>query len=264
MPNDFSGDSNCVALWRFEDGALTVDSKGGNTLGNMGGKANTSNYREGGCSVHIDTEESDRLYVADGDLDLGFPFKGGDEVKNFSFCFWAYLDSLPGSGNQRLCLIKTETLKNSFRVFFRNDGAKTCVCFSMSTDGSAWNYYHHASGIEAGKWYHVGVTYELDGGNGNYRIRVSDDDAVLGVDKTGAAGEIFVSGDSWIWISYANASYNFDGDLDEFVIFKDILTVDEIDQISAGNYGGAAPSSKVLDYERKTRGVARGVVRGAA
>jgi hypothetical protein len=31
MANDFSADSNCKALWRFENGALTTDSKGGNT-----------------------------------------------------------------------------------------------------------------------------------------------------------------------------------------------------------------------------------------
>ena len=34
MANDFSSDSNCVALWRFESGALTADSIGTNTLTN--------------------------------------------------------------------------------------------------------------------------------------------------------------------------------------------------------------------------------------
>lgn len=31
MANNFTADPNCKALWRFENGALTVDSKGTNT-----------------------------------------------------------------------------------------------------------------------------------------------------------------------------------------------------------------------------------------
>jgi len=32
MANDFSQDENCVALWKFESGALGIDSKNGNDL----------------------------------------------------------------------------------------------------------------------------------------------------------------------------------------------------------------------------------------
>ena len=46
--SDFSADANCVALWRFEDGALTTDSKGTNTLTNVNTViAKTTDFKEG-------------------------------------------------------------------------------------------------------------------------------------------------------------------------------------------------------------------------
>ena len=48
MANDFSGDPSCKAVWRFENGALTADSKGANTLTAVNGPtADTSLYKEG-------------------------------------------------------------------------------------------------------------------------------------------------------------------------------------------------------------------------
>ena len=50
MANDFTNDANCKALWNFDDGALTTDSKGTNTLTNSGVTADTVDFKEGNAS----------------------------------------------------------------------------------------------------------------------------------------------------------------------------------------------------------------------
>ena len=89
MANDFSGDTNCVALYRFENGALTTDTKGTNTLNVSGGspEADTVNYQEGSASCLFDAAAHDAFSIADGSLDAGFPLKDGDAVGDISVCF---------------------------------------------------------------------------------------------------------------------------------------------------------------------------------
>jgi len=57
--NHFASDTNCVALWRFEPGQLTVDSIGTNTLENHGVQADTADYREGDASAKFRLNEPD-------------------------------------------------------------------------------------------------------------------------------------------------------------------------------------------------------------
>lgn len=263
MANDFSDDSNCKALWRFEDGALTADSKGSNTLsiGNTP-TADTSIYKEGSASVEI--EELDYFSINDADLDAGFPLKSGDTNKKISICFWVRINELPVDNELRMCYRKSTTNKVSFLVYALNDEVKTAFVLQITEDGSSPIMLKHDSGIAINKWYHVAYTYDVS--DESYRIRVWDDTAgaILGVDKTGSGiGDIFV-GDAFCVIGYPTASNTMFGNLDEMVIFDDVLTVEEIDQIRAGTYGAGAPEQTELDYERKTRGVARGVIQGAA
>ena len=86
----FSTDSNCVALYKFESGALTTDSKGGNTLVLGGGSpvADAVDYKEGAACVDFELGDSDYYTVADGDLDAAFPFKNGGSETAISVCFW--------------------------------------------------------------------------------------------------------------------------------------------------------------------------------
>ena len=61
MANDFSSDTDCKALWNFENGALTTDSKGGNTL-SIGGNtpsADTVNYKQGAASCDFDSSNDE-------------------------------------------------------------------------------------------------------------------------------------------------------------------------------------------------------------
>ena len=69
MANDFSGDPSCKAVWRFENGALTADSKGANTLTAVNSPtADTSLYKEGGASVNLATASHQFFKIADANL----------------------------------------------------------------------------------------------------------------------------------------------------------------------------------------------------
>ena len=64
MANDFSGDSNCVALWRFENGALTADSKGTNTLTDVNTVgSDTVDYKEGSGCADFEATASERFTI---------------------------------------------------------------------------------------------------------------------------------------------------------------------------------------------------------
>lgn len=258
MANDFSGDSNCKALWRFESGALAADSKGGNTLTNSGVAEDTSNYKEGLCSALYGDAEPDAFNISDANLDSGFPLKSGETNRTFSLCFWLKL-----------------TVEDRIRYMFRKYGvagsrsfafyltSSNFVNFRISPDGTDLNDRTHETALVTGRWYHIALTY--DNSDYSYRIRIWDDtaQAIHGSDKAGTATDIFIC-DSPVYIGYPVSSQTINGNLDEQLVFDDVLSIADIDAIRAGTYGGGPAGRTVLDYERKTRGVSRGVVRGAA
>ena len=94
MANDFSGDSNCKALWRFESGALTTDTIGSNTLTdyNTVGE-DTTNHMEGSCAADFEKSNSEHFVITDANLDSGFPLKSGDTNKKISICFRVRFES---------------------------------------------------------------------------------------------------------------------------------------------------------------------------
>lgn len=71
--NDFSGDESCMALWRFENGALTTDSSGNsNTLtSRYNPVADTSNYMEGAASVDLEYGDHDNYDITFDSGDSG-------------------------------------------------------------------------------------------------------------------------------------------------------------------------------------------------
>jgi hypothetical protein len=245
--NDFTTDTDCVALWRMENGALTTDTIGGNTLTVIvTPTADTGDYKEGGASV--DNDLNDGFYILDADLDADFPLKNGGSETNISTCFWCKFDT-----TNPVVWNKWDNGKNSISFV----GSFSTVGFAMQigyNGGASWENIEHATPMSTGIWYHVGCTF--DNSDKSYRIRVWDDNAstILGSDKTGTATNninvedgFVVIGDTW------GGAPLLDGQLDEIVVFKDILTADEIDQIRGGTFGASAGQliiiSKTLDME---------------
>lgn len=242
MANDFSADANCKALWRLESGALTVDSKGGNTLTNQGVDEDLVNFKEGACSGFFVRASIDRMTIADADLDAGFPLKSDAAHTSFSFVGWI---KLTATGLYQYILNKY----NSSLILQVDNANKV----TLSLYDGAWRAYVHGSALAADTWYHFAVTHN-DADNA-YRIRIWDDTAgaILGVDKTGIAVTPNLGNANFTLGTSATSA--FGGNEDEVVAFNDVLSVDEIDAIRAGTYGGGAPPVVVKKLVRdRTRG----------
>ncbi len=81
------------ALWSLDNGALTTDSIGTNTLtDNNTVGTDTVNYKEGDASADFESSNSEYLSITDANLDSGFPLKSG-ESGTFSVTFWYKAES---------------------------------------------------------------------------------------------------------------------------------------------------------------------------
>ena len=266
--NDYTEDDNCVALWRFESDAFYIDTKGNNDLMSYGDSfpllyrppvLDSVTYKEGSSSAYFEPHLTyppapsqlslQGMRISNADLDAGFPLKNGDTTKIFSICFWArpYTFGQLLGGNQfaEEWYQKGRSIKSQLRIgAYSNDAGPVYSNWQMalslaSADGSGFNtVYCHDSLLSTERWYFIAVTYEV----GAYRIRVWDDtaQAILGVDKTGVAIDVFVppieysSDFSTLYIG--DSFVSIDGHMDNVVVFKDILTVEEIDKIRTGDY----------------------------
>ncbi len=243
MANDFSGDENCVALWSVENGALTTDSIGSNTLtDNNTVQSETSDYKEGSGCADFEYANSEYFNITDSNLDSDFPLKSGDTNKKISVCFWVKFESLfayqylfskwdiSGSDKSFAVVMLTDTI--NIRVGYNGGASDESLPFGTT--------------VQTGRWYHVGATY--DDSDKSYRLRIWDDTAgaLLGSDATGnATNNIDInSADVCIGGRHGGSSLH-DGLLDEVPVFDDILSTTEIDQIRAGTYSVAAGSTEV-------------------
>ena len=238
--NHFASDPDCVALWRFEDGALTRDSIGSNTLVNNGVRASTSAYKEGSASGDFEANQSDWMSVDDDDLSSNFPTRSGDSQVEMSICFWMKVESFAWE-NTIISKYLIATDARSWRIFVSNTltGGELKVGLGRS-GGSNFNTYVFDAPdqeLSTNRWYHVAFTYR-DSDRG-YRVRVWDDTAgALRIDATGTANYRMSVTDAPVILGDLplEARY-YDGLLDEVVVFKDVLTSAEIDQVRQGIYG---------------------------
>jgi len=237
MANNFSGDSNCKALWNFENGALTTDSKGGNTLsvGSSTPTVDTVNFKQGAASCDFESSNNEWWTATDSNLDAGFPLKNGDAVGTISVCCWFKLES---TGNYQTIYEKGENGKYSFMMGINN--ANKVRIFIGKSSGTDIDVLTYGTAVASGIWYHVGATF--DNSDKTYRIRVWDDNAgaILGSELTGTNannvniedGPLRIGDNSW-------GNSNLDGLIDELVVFDDVLLFGEIDEIRAGTYVSA-------------------------
>ena len=228
MANDFSGDSSVKALWRFEPGALAVDSVGGNTLvpSSSPPTSDIINYKEGSGSAFFNYALSQSYNVVDGSLDAGFPFKGGTTNQVGTFCFWIRLASDPGyqrffyKGASGQSEIMVDTYGGYFRAV-------------IITPGGGLQYWNISNYI-VGHNYHFTVL--LDGPNQTFNVIVFDETANTTITYSHSLyGVITVNtGDYYLASTYSGQFLS--GNIDEFVVFNRIITSDEADAIRSGTY----------------------------
>ncbi len=233
MANNFAGDTNCKGWWQFEPEALTVDSMGLDADWTVYSDVvvDTVYRSEGLGSAYFDGVD-DYLVLANADLVAGFPLKSGDATKYISV-----------TGRVRFAAVNAVSIykkgyqEHTFYIGLKANAGGPEWCIGVGT-GAYPTIERHYSGYtpSINRWYHFGVTYRDD--TKAYVMRVYDYTAaavVFTMTGNGTADVQVTEQD--LRIGYPNVGDSFPSMwLDEVVVFGDLLSTDEIDQIRAGTY----------------------------
>ncbi len=249
MANDFSSDANCKALWNLDNGALPTDSKGTNTLVNTGVTADTGDFQQGDASGLFVATDTDYQTITDTNLDAGFPLKNGDTNKKISVACWVKFTSVPVSSQFNCLLSKwnSSATKRSFGLFNRSSGGVARFSILLGTPGGAGTEIIDDSSMTpiADRWYHVAATFQDS--DKSYRIRIWDDVALSTTETTGTStNHMNVGSAAFLLGNTSDGDFFLDAKLDEVVVFDDILTPDEIDDIKDGVYGALPEITKTF------------------
>jgi len=237
--NNFASDPNCVALWRFEQtpsGNLDPnDNIGTNTLTNAHVMLQTADYREGSACGQWVTHQDSLMVIEDPNLSADFPTKQTDTSVQMSVCTWMKLESF---GTTWRGIINKASLGNtSWMLRVQRDAYKQLELAIGNSGGTTYWSKRFAPSLVVQRWYHVGFTYNDT--DRSYRVRVWDDTTgTIHLDNTGTVPKnIVVTGSPVVIGDLFEGGHTLDGYLDELVVFNDILTPNEIDQIRQGTYG---------------------------
>jgi hypothetical protein len=235
MANDFSGDGSCKALWRFEAGGLTTDSKSTNTLTNNGATEETTNHMEGSCAAALASASSQYLSIVDGSLVSGFPLKSGDTTKIGTIAFWFRPATLPGSGVYMGLVTKWDyTGSNiSLSILLTNSKFRVACAF---TSGQTYNPYDYLT-LTAGRKYHA--TVSIDGVNKLLYVWIYDNTAGVLYSYVTAMTNVLrvVNADFAIGCEKGTAASNFfNGVIDEVVVLNRMVNEIEAVKLRSGTY----------------------------
>ena len=250
MANDFSSDSSVKALWRFESGALTVDSIGSNTLTASSSPPTTdSDHKEGAGSALLASANSQTFKITDANLNTGFPFKSNDATKTGSFCFWYKPTTIDG---WKFLIGKSKyPAPNAAFALVDNGGT---LWIEYGNGGSSWNDTNTSISFVAGHWYHIGCSIDS---YGNVTIVVWDDTTSTRYfwHNGFILAPYITNNDFYIGDRMGPSGNYLNGRLDELVVFNRAIMSAEIDLIRQGLYTGpittSAPSGMPLydDFE---------------
>lgn len=235
MANVFAGVTACVSLWRFEDGALSTDSKGSNTLNFSGTPAGTTvNFIEGNGAITFAAASSQYAYITDASLSSDFPLKNGDTSKLISVSCWVRPTTVDSNKRRIWSKWATTGSKKSLEVYYNS--ARIYLQYSTSGSNST-EVEIFTSAMTANQWYHVSLI--LDGVNKTWRSYVYNNTAGTRQVVSGTlAGTLYVSDADWRIGADGDLGANlyFDGQIDEFVVFNNCMTSYEPAGIRSGSY----------------------------
>jgi len=227
-----AGGSTCKAIWNFESGALTVDSKGHNDLTDnyyVAESTSGGGYKRGACAALFDEEYTQSFQIEDADLDNGFPLKNGDTVKKISTCCWIKPSIVASPTRRIFAKYNSSDAQCSFGVNIYNSKIR----IHWGTGTSATSYTTANPTLVVGRWYHVGVV--ADGVGKSLFVRIWDDTAQTAYDYTVTPTTELYVGSSAVTIAglpdYESDQYCYGGVIDELAIFNSLLSSSDIDSI---------------------------------
>lgn len=244
MANNFVGDDSCKALWKYNSGALTVDSSGnGNTLSVYGAPAESTGvggFKEGGCAVSLAVSNDDGFHIADGDLSLDFPFKYGDTKKKIAICSWFKLAAV-AHGQHADIITKLYTSDpagyESFRLscYQWDSQYRLYLTIGRAEDPgyqSLLMFTHNYIGV----WMHIGATYDDSTKAATGRLWNSNTSTAYSYSGATDYNARLCEASLGIGCTHWGTAHTVDweGLIDEEVVFNRILSETEIDKIRSG------------------------------
>jgi hypothetical protein len=251
VANDFSGDANCLSWYKMDtfSGNTLADSQGSNPV--TGNQALISAY------ITIDTTNKIAPGLS-GSLDFD------NETTNSAWCTIAFVDqgtALPGS----VGVDTTFSVVGWFRWVGENDApsgrpqpiisrwsntsAARCWRIGITTASRSLRFLlrdTNAGGtnvaicstttIVSGNWYHFNATYSSATLTATLRLCDSSGSTLFSANATLTTALKLTNQAMEIGTANGQSTQVFDGNLQEIVICKDVVSDAEQDQIIAGTY----------------------------
>lgn len=239
---DYDSDPNLISLWSMDTDGLGVDTESTNDLLRVG-LITTSGPKIGDGCADFEGSYNAMVGCLDGNLSATFPCKnGGSAVIIATICFWAKPESIAGD-------VSTHAVNK-----WSNTAADRPWTIGWDIADDYWEIGTQSGGVESDKaavadtWYFVAVT--LNDPNTTTTIFVWDDDAETMTEASSSLGAlagdpapfaIGCSSRTSLTYNYLGPSaYDYDGVIDDLMIFDDILTDAEILQIKNGTFLASA------------------------
>jgi predicted deacylase len=250
--NNFASDTSCVAVWNFENPDITVDSKDTNHLTLGGGATLSTIAMQGATGLRTNATNIQQAYRTDANLASGFPGKSGETNRDFTIVFDFYPIGYPGSGaNSYMCSKWASTAaQRALSIgWFNNSG--TIELRVMIGYGAGYEYTVVKSGaLTLNAWYKVAVAWNnatrtlfaklVDASNAEIS-KITNTTSFTHDLFCGTAPFAFNCAWTSITESMAWANSVYDG----AVVFNDVKTESEIDQIFAGTYVAAGGGGEI-------------------
>jgi hypothetical protein len=254
MANNFTNDSHCVSLWKFEAADPYADSKGTNAWASGTNVLLDSDAREGSRSISFDVGSGNAyLEIPDANLSSNYPFKYGGTEKAITVAMWVKLSGSPSGSGEYFTLYGkgaysyADGMNTGFALrAFRYD-IHTYWWLHLPWVGDGGNYDPNITNwipVVVDRWYHIAATY--DDSTKAYRLRVYDSvEDICYTDSSGnSSHNINIPNRPLrLGIDSLNA-HNFNGKIDEVVVFDKALTPSEIDSIRVGVYPNGIPPER--------------------
>jgi len=243
--NDVSDDPNAVALYRFESGALTVDSKDANDLTASASPPteNTTDFWEGACAADFELGSSQHYRRNNVGLSSNFPFKSGTTNKIHTVLMAFRSESNLSVGENRYLICKADAGNGtvSWGLLWQNVGGVVRLAYVHGySGGGSWEtivLFTFTPVLD--RWYHLAFSY--DDATKAWYAKIWDDITETAQENSGTTvNNIALTAAPFLIAcihSNTNPVFFWDGEIDEVLIFDKVLTENEIDRVRQGLYG---------------------------
>jgi hypothetical protein len=242
VANDFSLETHCKALWRLENGALTTDSKSTNTLSASGSPptADTVNFEEGAASAVYVRATPTYHYKSDAGLASGFPCKNGESNLSFTVCAWIRPAGTWTSGANWYTV---SSKGGAWALWAYGEVGGAHIEFDWWDSSALQDWLELTRPLQADTWYHLAVTFDNATNTVHMRLYDTSNSTVYDDSYTSTYNSGIRATSGTFGIGYAGGDA-WDGNIDEVVVFDEVLSSGDIDKVRGGTYGGVATTGE--------------------